>query len=192
MPRASSRFKTEMVKGSVSPILLVRILDIPKVEYPDDTISLYLTDCDYDAITGSHTNIWWFNENNQPVQYLSCGLTFDSVKLDMENEIPSTKLSIDNVNREFSALAQYYKLNGAEVQVWRGFRELLAYPDGAQLIFRGHLQKVLINEYSIQADVWADFSLKQLVPKRLYWVNLFPYLPAARDPRYVPLRSGKK
>jgi len=192
MPRASSRFKTEMVKSEVSPVLLVRVLNIPKVEDPEDTASLYLTDCDYDAATGSHTDIWWFDENDNPVQYRSCGLTFDSVKLDMTNEIPSTKLSIDNVDRQFSALAQYYKLNGVEVQVWRGFRNLLNYPDGAQLIFRGHLQKVLINEYSIQADVWADFSLKQLVPKRLYWTNLFPYLPASRDPRYTPLRSGKK
>ena len=141
MSRAGGRYKSEAIKPAVSPVLLVRILNIPEVLNPDVKHSLYLTDCDYDAGSGSHTDIWWFDENNQPKLYQSCGVRFEAVEISTDTEIDTSTLSIDNVNRTFSALAQYGKLNGSEVQIFRGFRELLAYPDGAQMLFTGHLKK---------------------------------------------------
>ena len=183
MPRASGRFKNEAIKSEVSPVLLVRILNIPEVMNPAVKHSIYLTDCDFDAVTGSHTDIWWFDENNNPKLYRSCGIKFESVEVSTDTDIDTSTLSIDNVDRSFSALAQYGKLNGVEVHVFRGFRELLAYPDGAQMIFIGHLKKVMIGEHSIEGEVWADFSLKTRVPRRMYWVRDFPYLPASKDVR---------
>lgn len=185
MSRAGGRFKAEAIKSAVSPVLLVRILNIPEVLNPDVKHSLYLTDCDYDAGSGSHTDIWWFDENNQPKLYQSCGVRFEAVEISTDTEIDTSTLSIDNVDRTFSALAQHGKLNGAEVQIFRGFRELLAYPDGAQMLFTGHLKKVMIGENSLQGEVWADFSLKTRGPRRMYWVSLFPYLPASKDVREI-------
>lgn len=184
MPRIdSTKVKEEIVKSEVAPVLLVRILNIPEVLNPSSTHSLYITDCDFDAYSGSHTDTWWFDEFNAPRLYSSCGVTFESVEVSTENEFSTSTISIDNVDRAFSALAQHGKLNGVEVQIYRGYRNLLEYVDGAQMIFIGHLKKVLISDHSLQGEVWADFSLKTKVPRRMYWVKDFPYLPASKDVR---------
>lgn len=185
MSRASTRVKAEIAQSEIAPILLVRILNIPSVANPAVKESLYLTDCDFDAQTGSKTDIKWFNESGAAQIYQSCGCKFEQVEVGTDNSISTSTVSLDNVDRTFSAMAQYYKLNGVEVHVFRGFRELLAYPDGAQLLFVGHLKKAIISEHSIQAEIWADFSLKRRCPRRLYWVNDFPYIPAAKDVRRV-------
>lgn len=183
MPRAQQRVITEAKKDEVSPVLLVMILNIPEALDSSVKHSLYLTDCDYDAGTGSHTDIWWFNELGGPKLYQSCGIKFESVEVSTDTEFSTCSLAIDNVDRTFSALAQYGILNGAEVRVFRGYRDLLDYPDGAQTLFVGHLKKVVVSEHAIKGDVWADFSLKMKVPRRMYSVNLFPYIPASKDVR---------
>ena len=48
MSRASARVKAEIVQAEIAPILLVRILNIPRVANPAAKESLYLTDCDFD------------------------------------------------------------------------------------------------------------------------------------------------
>jgi len=183
MPRASERFNTEAGKDLVHPVLLVRLLDIPEVVNPEVKHSLYLTDCDFDPVTGSRTDVGWFDEEGFPQIYTSCGIRFEQCEVDKESTIDTVNVVIDNVSREFSALAQTVRLNGVTVHVWRGFKDLLAYPDGAQLLFIGRIKQALINEYALSLSVWADFSLKKKAPRRMYWVNLFPYLPASKDVR---------
>lgn len=183
MPRGNSTFNAEIAKDELAPILLVRILDIPEVENPNVTHSLYLTDCDYDPVTGSHTDIGFFDEDGNPQVYSSCGLSYEQCEVDTDNTIETVYVRLDNVTREFSAYAQYVRLNGVTVHVLRGFRNLLNTPDGAQMLFCGRIRQALINETAIQLTVWADFSLKKKVPRRLYWVNDFPYIPAAKDVR---------
>lgn len=185
MPRASERFKGEAIKEEVHPVLLVRLLDIPEVVNPEVKHSLYLTDCDFDPVTGSRTDVGWFDEEGFPQIYTSCGIRFEQCEVDKESTIDTVNVVIDNVSREFSALAQTVRLNGVTVHVWRGFKDLLAYPDGAQLLFIGRIKQALINEYALSLSVWADFSLKKKAPRRMYWVNLFPYLPASKDVRQV-------
>lgn len=183
MPRANERFMGEAAKSAVSPVLLVRILRMPEVLNPAVVHDLYLTDCDYDPVTLSGSDVWFYDESGAPCLYLSCGCKFEQVSVSKENEIATASLSIDNVSRTFAALAQHVDLERAEVQVLRGFRELLGYPDGAQTLFVGRLRKPVVNEASIKSDVWADFTLKLKITRRMYWTNLFPYLPASKDVR---------
>ena len=185
MSRASARVKAEIVQSEIAPILLVRILNMPRTDNPASKESLYLTDCDFDAVTKSHTDINWFNENGTAEKYYSRGVKFEQVQVSTDNTIETSTISLGNVDRTFSALAQFYKLNGVEVHVFRGFRDLLAYPDGAQLLFVGHIKKAVITESAINAEVWADFSLKKKCPRRFYCINDFPYIPAAKDVRRV-------
>lgn len=185
MPRGTTHFNAQMVSAEVSPVLLVRLLDIPEIADPSTTHSLYLTDCEEDPVTGSTTEVDYFDEDGDAQVYTPCGLAFESVSMSKETEVPTARITMDNVPRAFSALAQYAKLNGVRVHVLRAFRETLKHTDGAQTLFIGHLKKVTIGEYSISADVWADFSLKRRCPRRLYWSNLFPYLPSTKDPRNV-------
>lgn len=185
MGRANQRIRTEIAKAEVSPILLVRLLNIPSVAEPTTYESLYLTDCDYDVTNESNVTVRWFNENDQPQDYTICGVKFEQVSVSTDNQIETSNLSIDNVNRAFSAVAQFYQLNGVEVQVYRGFRNLLQYPDGAQMLFVGTLKKVVISETEIHAEVWADFSLKRRCPRRLYSLTDFPYIPTIKDIRQV-------
>lgn len=185
MGRASNRVKGIIGEAELSPILFFRILNVPRIDDPTDTESLYLTDCDYDPESKSRNEIDWFDEKGLAQKYVSCGISFEQVAVTTDNTIETSRIKLDNVNRQFSAMAQFFKLNGVAVQVLRGYRELLAYPDGAQLLFAGELKKVLINEYSLDAEVWSSFSLNVRIPRRLYDVGNFPYIPAAKDVRRV-------
>lgn len=176
MPRGTEIFNKEAQKDSLSPILLVRILDIPS-QAPDlyKQESLYLTDMkDY---------VIWYDEKGYKTTYIPCGLTYNEVEVSTDNPICSGTLKMDNVNRQFSALAQYYYLNGVKIEIYRCFRDTLYSEDGGQLVMSGKLKKVLIGETSIEAEVWCDFSLRVKIPRRLYSVNLFPYIPTAKDVR---------
>lgn len=185
MPRATSTFKTEAGKDELAPILLVRILDMPEVLVPATKHSLYLTDCDQDPTSGSREAVSFFDENGDPQIYLPCGLSYEQCEASMDSSIESVQVSVDNVDRSFSALAQYVILNGVTVHVLRAFRNLLYTEDGAQLIFSGRIRQALINEHSIQLAIWADYSLKKRAPRRMYWINDFPYIPASKDVREI-------
>ena len=129
MSRASTRVKAEIAQSEIAPILLVRILNIPRTDNPASKESLYLTDCDFNPITHSRTDIKWFNEAGRAETYYSRGVKFEQVQVSTDNTIETSTISLGNIDRTFSALAQFYKLNGVEVHVFRGFRDLLAYPD---------------------------------------------------------------
>lgn len=181
MPRATERYMAEAEKQAVSPITLVRLLDIPEIADPSVKHSLYLTDAEHD--------LTWFNEVHEPTAYSKCALKYTPVKVTTETPVSTATLTLVNVDRRFSALAQYVKLRGVEVHVYRGFSNLLDYEDGAQLLFLGHLEAPVFQDESgtstIEAKIQADFSLQVEVPRRTYWVNDFPYLPAAKDVRKV-------
>jgi hypothetical protein len=178
--RAGAAFTAEAAKSEVAPILLVRILNIPERNNPSNTHSLYLTDHGYTPEKGSNLSVYFDGQT-----YASCGVSFDNVDVGTTNEIDECKLRLDNVNRSFSALAQNATLKGVEVVVLRGFVETLLSPDGAQTLFRGHINACMIGESAIEATVTPDFSLQAIIPRRLYSVNEFPLIPSSKDPRSV-------
>lgn len=185
MPRSTAKVIAETSKAQISPVLFVRVLNMPELADPTKTNSLYLTDCDYDPAAGKQKKIMWFDENEQAQEYFVCGVKFEQVQVGTDNQIETSRVSLDNIDRKFSAMAQYSKLNGVEVHVLRGYRELLKYPDGAQLLFVGHLKKAAVSEYAITAEVWNDFSLKKRCPGRMYSATDFRYIPASKDVRQV-------
>lgn len=178
MSRGNVKFNTAANNDEIIPILLVRILNIqPKDSSYHAPQSLYLTGC--------QENVSWYDEQGNLVNYLASGVKFESCEVTTDNPVSTGQLTIDNVNRTFSAMAQYYLLNGVEVHVLRAFSSTLNSPDGAQLVMLGHLKKVVINESAISADIWCDFSLRVKIPRRLYSTNLFPYLPTSKDVRSI-------
>ena len=56
MSRAGADYITEAANAEVSPILLVRVLDIPLINDPSTKVSLYLTNF--------QTDIGFFDEND--------------------------------------------------------------------------------------------------------------------------------
>lgn len=182
MPRGSSCFNLESAKKEISPLLLVRILNIPAKNNPSLIESLYFTDW----LDGDNpTNVMFFDEKNSPKEYVSCALTYDSASRSTQNEIDQCRLRLDNVDTRFSSLAQRAELNGVEVQVLRGFRSTMHTPDGAAMVFLGHINACVIGEHAIEATITPDFSLRTRIPRRLYWPLEFPYLPSSKDPREV-------
>jgi len=175
MPRGATTYNTEAEKTSTSPVILVRLLNIPLRSDPTDLTSLYLTDCEYD--------ITHFDEAGLSQSYTSCGLSYSQVSVNSSNEISTAKIKVDNVNRDFSALAQLYKLQKIEVHVLRAFRDTVAYSDGSVYLFIGHANAPVIGEHKIEVSVKTDFSLSQKLPRRMFWPRDFPYLPASKDIR---------
>ena len=43
MPRGGEKFKIEAVKDTVSPVLLLRVLDMPKKNSPSEKTSFYFS-----------------------------------------------------------------------------------------------------------------------------------------------------
>lgn len=165
-------FKGEAAKDAVSPLLLVQVLAIPERNNPSNQQNLYLTD---------HQESVAFDGQ----AYTACGLTLDRVEVSKDSQIDQCRLRIDNVDRRFTALAHQAELNGVRVVVLRGFLDTLGSPDGAQVLFVGHILSVVIGEVAFEAVITPDFSLKTRIPRRLYWGKDFPHLPSAKDPTQV-------
>ena len=180
MARAGADYIVEAANDEVSPILLVRVLDIPEIADPSTTVSLYLTN--------SKTDVDFFNEDDEAQTFTACALTYDSVKASTDNEISSVTLRLDNVSGDFTSLAKDYVIKGVRVQLLETFADTLTSPAGARTLFEGHIEKANITISSIEIQVMADFSLSVKIPRRLYWVRDFPHLPSAKDPRTVSLR----
>ena len=180
MARAGEVYKEEAAKPEVTPILLVRVLDIPLIADPSIKDSLYLTN--------SKTPVAFFDENDIAKTYAACALTYDQVKASTDNEISSVTLRLDNVGGAFTSLAKDYTIKGVRVQLLEAFADTLASPAGARTLFEGHIEKANITISSIEIQVMADFSLSVRIPRRLYWVRDFPHLPSAKDPRTVSLK----
>ena len=180
MARAGEIYIGEASNSEVSPILLVRALDIPQVNNPSVKVSLYLTN--------AQTDISFFNENDEVQLYTACALSYDQVKASTDNEIGSVNVRLDNVSGTFTSLAKDYILRGVRMHLLEAFQDTLLFPAGARWIFQGHLEKAIIGMSAIEVMVKADFSLATRVPRRLYWVKDFPHLPSAKDPRTLALK----
>jgi hypothetical protein len=177
MPRGSQVFNEAASEETIEDVIFVRVLNLPRLDDPTITVSLYMTDA-VEPVT-------FYDESGYPKTYEPVGLTYEPVEQTIENTIDSAVIRLDNVNRDFSAYAQYYRVQDTEVHVLRGLRSALNSIDGAQMIFVGFIQQATIGEHNIEFSVWPDYTLKLKVPRRRYWVNLFPYLPASKDVRYV-------
>jgi len=174
MPRGAASYNAEAQNPSTSPIILVRLIDMPH-RTDGTTESLYLTDCEYDV---AH-----FDEKGNSQTYQSCGLTYSQVSVNSSNEIASCKIRVDNVDKTFSALAQYYDLRKVKTHVLRAFRKTLQYTDGSVFLFVGHGKAPIIGEHAMEMEVKTDFSLYQKLPRRMFWPRDFPYIPASKDIR---------
>lgn len=174
MPRGASKYNEEAQKTTTSPIILVRLIDMPH-RTDGSKHSLYLTDCEHDVVH--------FDEKGIPCTYISCGLTYSQVTVTNSTEIATCRIRLDNVDRQFSAIAQYYDLRKVQVHVLRAFRDTLEYPDGSTVLFIGHGKAPIISEHAIEMEVKTDFSLYQKLPRRMFWPRDFPYLPASKDVR---------
>ncbi len=181
MPRGSSTFHVAASKDEVAPVLLVRILNLKHI-IDGSTQSLYLTDYqEPDVLT-----IGFFDENGNPQDYVCCNVRYDHVEVSTDNTLSEVEVTIDNVDRTFSAAAQYYKLNGTQVHVLTAERSVLHSPEGAIMRFAGPIKEARISEYLIRLRVTSGYSLYSLIPKLFYDSKRFPYIPSAKDPREVP------
>ena len=181
MPRGTTQFNNAVSADEVAPVLLVRILNLP--HKTDGTFeSLYLTDYQEKGVA----TIDFFDENWNPCQYVCCNVKYDSIEVSADNTVNEVNITIDNVDRTFSALAQYYRLQGVEVHVLVAERSVLDTPEGAVMKFAGKLKEARINEHAIILCVTSGYTLSCLIPKLMYDSKHFPYIPSAKDPRQVP------
>jgi len=180
MPRGTAIYNEAVDKDELAPILLVRFLDMPNIE-TGELDSLYVTDY---METGVQT-INFFDEDGNACEYVCLNVSYDQIEMSGDSSIPEVEITIDNVTREFSSLAQYYELNGVEVHLLSATRETLTDPLGAVMKFAGFINEARISEYSIKVRVKPGYSLFSLAPKWLYHPRYFPYLPASKDVRRV-------
>jgi|GEM_PF-2441631 len=161
MSRAPGSYKGTSEKDQVAPILFLRVLNLPSKANPSEKTNLYLTDAE--------EPISFFDENGNAEAYLPVGLTFDKVSADQTQEVKAFRLTIDNVGREFCSLASTVEIEGCEVHVLRAFRENLSAPESAQTVIVGRINSWAIGESEIEAEVQIPISLRQRVPRRMFW-----------------------
>lgn len=166
----------------VNPVYMVRILDIPPVDNSHQVDSLYFTNYS--------ENLTWVDESgSNTTTYYSIGMEIQAAEKSKEQESDQCQISIDNVPQSFTALAQYYKLNGVKVQVYKAFVDTLASGEsGAILIFEGHIKGATISQYAAEMIVSNGYDGMNKVPRRMCWKSLFPYIPSAKDPRELVIK----
>ncbi|MEG1836615.1 MAG: hypothetical protein RR203_02510 [Synergistaceae bacterium] len=168
---------------------MLRIIDVPKLNSPSETLSLYFNNITPDQETwdkwtfdNDGAYIDWINEKGTVSRYYSIGFTYSGNERSTDNSIDSITVKVDNINQRWSVVANQYILNNAQVEVWRCFRNTLDFnEDGGQLIFAGHVKSALIGDAAIDLNITPDFSLKKPAPRRMYWPSDFPYLPSSKS-----------
>lgn len=178
----TSDYKTAAQSETVSPIYLLRVLDIPPLD-PDthDVDCLYLTD--------AGENVMWFDENGQPQTYYACGMSVDEVERSKEQTTDQCHISIDNVSNELTALAQHYKLNGVRCELYNAFKDTLDSESGATLKFSGKIRNITVGQTQVDAVISQGFDGMDKVPRRICWTSMFPYIPSAKNPRELSARK---
>lgn len=180
MPRGTSIYNTSVSNVEVSPILLVRFIDMQ--HKTDGTYeSLYITD----YVDKNINTLRFYDENGEACDYICMNVTYDQIEVSSDSMLSEANITIDNVTREFSSLAQYYNLQGTMVHVLSATRETLSSPDGAVMKFAGRIHDIHISEYNIQLSIRPGYSLYDLAPKLMYDSIRFPYIPASKDIREV-------
>ena len=165
----------------VQPIHLVRFLDIPPViagdtDHPQE--SLYLTDCD--------ENLAWVDENENSVTYYAIGMEIQAAEKSKEEETNQCQISLDNVSQDFTSLAQYYKLNGVKVQIFKGFRDTIGVgEDGAMSLFEGKIRNITVSQTAVIMNISNGYDAMDKVPRRMFCKSDFPYIPSSKDPRQL-------
>jgi len=161
MGRSTGHFSELASMEASSPVLLLRVLDLPSISNPQQLTSLYFTDAE--------TFIDFFDENGNPEAYIPVGLSFDKVTVDNSGSMVSFRVKLDNVSRDFCTLAGSVRVQGAQLQLLRAFREDLSNPDAGQTLISGIIQAWTITEKSIEAEVTSPVALSMRAPQRLYW-----------------------
>jgi len=159
--RADSAYIEATRGAQIAPLYLLRVLDMPTIADPNTTISAYFTDAE-EAIS-------FFDEDGNAEAYLPCGMRFDALTVEKTSEVKSLIIHIDNVSRDFCALAAQVNLLGVEVQVLRATRDALTTPDCAQVVLVGHVNSWTVTETEIEVEVIVPLSLEQRVPRRMFW-----------------------
>jgi len=160
LPRLTSEAIIEARKNSTSPITFLRIPNIPHVDGSGST-SIYFCDAD--------EPLSFFDESGNPEAYLPVGIHFESIHQDNSNKMVNFRVRIDNVSRDLCALVALARLDGTQVEILRGYRNLLDDPSYAQPLIRGVIQSFHVDEYEVQLDVTSPVALSQKVPRRLCW-----------------------
>lgn len=161
MGRASGRFVETARADAISPLLFLRILDLPSRENPEELTSVYLVDAE--------EMVSFFDEDGNPEVYLPVGIKYDRVSADNSNKVISLRVRIDNVNREFCSLVSTVEPRGCKCHLFFALRERLESPDDMLFLVEAIIQAISISEGVIEAELTAPLVLQMRTPQRLYW-----------------------
>lgn len=161
MGRGNARFVQAARPSAVSPLVMVRVLDMPSKADPLVLTSAYFVDAE--------EFISFFDENGDPEVYVPVGLSFDGISVDNGNQVTSFKVRASNVTREFCAMASQVELQGCTLELLLAFREDLGSPDAAMMLCSGPIQAPSINEGRIEVQVSGPMNLPIRTPQRPYW-----------------------
>jgi len=160
VPRLTAETSIEAKKASTAPIIFIRVLNIPHRDGSGST-SVYLCDA------GEFVS--FFDENGDPEAYIPVGIEFDRIEQDNTTRMVNFRVRIDNVSRDFCALANQGIIDGCRIEILRGYRALLSDVSYAQPLIQGIIQSWRITEATIELEVTSAIGLFQKVPRRLCW-----------------------
>jgi hypothetical protein len=161
MGRASGRFVQAASADAISPLLFLRILDLPNRENPANVSSAYFVDAE--------EIVSFFDEHGDPEAYVPAGIKYDRISNDNSNKVGSNRVRVDNVNRETCDLVRTVEPRGCRCQLFFALREDLGSPDAILFLAEGLIQAVSVSEYALEAELTAPLVLQMRTPQRLYW-----------------------
>ena len=114
-------------------------------------------------------NIEFFDENGNAQTYYAAALSRSKVETNTDTKVDSTKVQLDNVNREMSAYIANTEFVGRKMKIWKVFTNQLDSPDNYIPVFDGYMDKPEINQYSMSVTVVSNLdTLDKRLPGRTF------------------------
>lgn len=136
-------------------------------------------------------DIEFFDENGNPQTYTAAALSRGVVNTNTDAQVDTTRVQIDNVNREMSAYIANTEFVGRRIVIWKVFRDDLSDPQNYVQIFDGYMDEPQINQYSMSVSVVSKLdTLDKRLPGRTFQVKCNWRFGSEECGKTIPTKSG--
>lgn len=133
-----------------------------------DSQTIFLNDSNYNI------DFWPYRDMNQRQTYVALGILRGASKQEMNGQLESIEVTLDNVSRTFSTLFTQYDLRGKRVVIRRIYADLLNVSGDFELLFDGIIdspQMSLEEGVRVELRPSVQESLDYEIPKQYFQVS---------------------
>jgi len=149
------------------------VKDESKQEF-NKPVELYQVFLDEETLylTNSPQDVDFFDEDGTPQTYLSIGIDRSDIHTTLEQQSNRVTITIDNVNREFSARLAHQEFRNKQVAIWKVFKGHLESFANRVELFAGVMDDPSVDEQQVELTAYSRIDMYDArIPARKYGTN---------------------